>query len=410
MARSPVTPMRSFRETVTQSLAAWLDFYARSWELAGSPPGLSPDLLIHDPIQHNATTYRWIEQRHGSFFIQVNDLIQAQLDRVSQTCPEYVQHWLASADLLSIWKQLRPLTAFAAMQGGSMSPQLVTLGAAYAFYQGVPSMNADSALDTMAFGRPSSHSSEIPFAVLSTIYARELLAQTNDPELYFSVLTKYAREMYERMWVERSSRYRLPSSTGALTIDAYVSGSSRILSSVFHSICLEFAYAAQNTPAPPHLVDACRHLRRVRQLNDEIADVGDDFASGLCTLPILIALQDPQSSAEISELVGIAWPHDATASGQASAEWVERLYATLNSCDALGTTARHSLAHLQRFIDQVYLTTAPTEAFEVALLIGQRITHLLRMCDNAWRDIDSVYYPTPSMQLLRVQRRSIHDE
>ena len=57
--------MRSFRETVTQSLAAWLDFYARSWELAGSPPGLSPDLLIHDPIQHNATTYRWIEQRHG---------------------------------------------------------------------------------------------------------------------------------------------------------------------------------------------------------------------------------------------------------------------------------------------------------------------------------------------------------
>lgn len=127
--------------------------------------------------------------------------------------------------------------------------------------------------------RGSHHAAKLP-------YGDRILSEVIEP---------YSGFVIERMHQDWNERFR-PFSTNtapSLIKDYLESSNSRLYGSGYWEVMIRSAWIAAfpESKVPDSLITFSKHVRRLRQLVDEMDDISEDLASGLLTLPILLSIQ-----------------------------------------------------------------------------------------------------------------------
>lgn len=116
--------------------------------------------------------------------------------------------------------------------------------------------------------------------------------------IFTEVIEPFSGFVIERMYQDWNERFRPFSVELAPSmVDDYLqSSNSRLLGSGYWEVMIRSAWIAAfpDSAVPETLITFSSHIRRLRQLVDELDDISDDLASGLLTLPILLCIQHDQ--------------------------------------------------------------------------------------------------------------------
>jgi hypothetical protein len=194
------------------------------------------------------------------------------------------------------------------------------------------------------------------------------------------------------MWKEFTERFSYPEQATESQLKDYANSDSRLLSSVFYSITIEWAFALAQQQLGTAGKNACRSFRRVRQLNDEIIDAEEDFANGILTYPILYSLSSPKHGYRMRRLLASAW-HPSRENRMISNRLLSDFRSIMLDADAYPATAYESFSHLYKVMQFVMKRFAAEQAFAISLLVNQRLTVLLKRADNEWGNVLDQYRP-----------------
>jgi 8-oxo-dGTP pyrophosphatase MutT (NUDIX family) len=363
----------------------WAQFAESAWSAAGRPEGLQPMLVERDPVRYDEAFYEFFERRYFDQWLALQRLVDPEIGSLIQSeSAAFRAVWQRHFAWEPIWKQVLPLFAFGGALGVNIG-SLTQCAANYALAQAVPSMIVDRALDEGAGPLISVDAAACMLALVKGLAGLRSLQGRHAADIEDRLLG-LVRDMYALMLGEQETRYQLPGPPLSVSINAYLGPASRLNSSVFFGVLPAWAYALADRPVPPAMQEAFSLLRRVRQLNDEVADVDEDLARGLVTLPWLYAMEEaPALRARITEL----WqrPNDAAAR-QAC---LDLLHAT-QGCDL---ALDESLRWLTRSMDAVREHLRPADSFEVTALLNVRWAHALRMRRSGFQPHASPRQPRP---------------
>lgn len=363
----------------------WVQFAESAWSAAGRPEGLQPSLVERDPVRYDVAFYEFFERRYFDQWLALQRLVDPEIGSLVQAeNAAFRAVWRKHFAWEPVWKQILPLFAF----GGALGVGIGTLtlcAANYTLAQAVPSMIVDRALDEGAGSLPVVDAAACMLAFVKGLAGLRSLQGRYAGDIEDRLLG-LVREMYALMLGEQEQRHRMPSPPLSVAINAYLGPAGRLNSSVFFGVMPAWAYALADRQPPLAMQEAFSLLRRVRQLNDEIADIDEDLARGLITLPWLYALEEaPALRAQITEL----WqrPDDA-ATRQAC---MDLLHAT-QGCDR---ALDESLRWLTQSMNAVRAHSRPADSFEVTALLNVRWAHALRMRQSGFRPSASPRQPQP---------------
>jgi hypothetical protein len=188
----------------------------------------------------------------------------------------------------------------------------------------------------------------------------------------------------------------LPDAVSPAVLQDYLTGDSRLLSSIFFGTTIEWAFILHQGTVPAQFKPVLPNLRRLRQLNDELVDVDDDIRYGIVTYPYLHGLASPQYGQQLAQNIRTTW--DLDWAGPNSSE-MEQLTAQrrilLQQAGSFAATATASMNFLRTCMAAVSEQVPATSAFGVTLLLNQRLSHLVRLAQNNWQEIANVYQPDP---------------
>lgn len=391
--------MRSFpfRELLEAQSTEWIEYCRKAWENSDRPPGLEPSNLLSMSIDYGQLVYRWFENKYQGAFLDTFQVAHRTIDEMNIVSNEMASFWHLYFDPWSIWKQLRSLYVLTSALKGptNINPDL---SAAYVVAQGVPSMAIDRILDTPSYRVSRTHLEQLaPFCIIAYGAGLKLIRSADLPRAIEDIFLRYSQLMHAYMWKESAQRYILPNLT-ANTLDDYINGESRLLSSVFYSITIEWAYALADIEPGPATISMSKHFRRVRQLNDEIMDAEEDFVNGIATFPIMHALNSKQYGQKMLSLLEKGWSSgrngtriDDGLAGQAHSVMVQ--------AGSFDSAAQHSWRLLSMVINFAQRNFSPGDAFELTLIINQRLGTLLRHADAGWQRVPDEYEPQITQQL-----------
>lgn len=388
-----VIAMDSFSDVTRNRLEPWTDFAMAAWRSAGAPPELAPEMVYNDPLAYSFNAYHRHENAYRSEFTKSLEIVVQKLTSTTLVEREFSSVWAESFDSWSLWKQLRPFFVFAAALGVD-ARQVARPAAVYIIGQGVPSNAVDKLLDTSnsySFGRIERIA---PFCMIANSLALPILYDFEGPDAQRieKIYLHYAGTMYSMMWREFAARYKVPSRVRREDLEKYVTGESRILSSVFYGIGIEWAHVLGGAHINTQVREACDALRRVRQLNDELIDTQDDFWNGILTYPVLHALASSDHSAEVGELLLHVWraPSDGVDGMDALSH---RFHSLLLEAGSFEATAHRAIDQLLTAANFVMDSFEPSLAFDISLILNQRISTLIKRAHVNWGYVADLYQP-----------------
>lgn len=372
----------SFVQLAKKRTMEWISFSREAWEQAKGPHQLEPYLVFDTPINYGFEVYSWQEKRFKNDFRVIFRKTDSTSPIINGLGKTFADYWSKYYDRWSIWKQLRPFFIFSS-ELGSVTKLHKDLAIAYILAQGVPSMAIDYALDTNSRSFDKEHLSNLlPFCLTSYIKGIELIRHSGAPSVIEDILLMHTKQMYDLMWREHENRYIAPSNTTQVQLQHYVSGESRILSSVFYSIAVEWAFILADKTVTNQVRSACIALRKVRQLNDEIIDLEDDFRNGIITFPLLSSLTSRRYKKDTLQLIKSAWDNKSTYN--VTNNHINQLNILVRKTGGLFYTASKSLDQLMASANYIMGSFEPKNAFEITLLINQRLSTLIKRANNDW--------------------------
>lgn len=382
----------SFQDLIRTQSATWLEYCRLAWSHSAQPPQLEPSRLYIDPIAYSQDVYRWFETRYqeefNEVFKQVNSIVRA----IGIVTEDFLSIWQQYFDPWSLWKQLRSLFAFSSALDG-LASEHIGIATAYVIGQGVPSAAIDKLLDTRDDSVPRQHLESLSsFSLIAYNTALELMRGLSVPGKVEDIFLHYTRLMYSYMWKESVERYTYPAQVSDVQLEEYTSGESRLLSSVFYSITIEWAFELAGTELSAAGKKACVSFRRVRQLNDEIIDVRDDFRNGILTYPILHSLASRRYGNHMRQLLAEAWPQGRD-SIEISDEMITEFHQIILDADSFTATAEKSLSQLSNVMSFIMNSFDTGNAFDISLIVNQRLSTLLKWANNNWRHVPDRYVP-----------------
>ncbi|MDI1450274.1 hypothetical protein [Polyangium sp. 6x1] len=254
-------------------------------------------------------------------------------------------------------------------------------------------MAIDRMLDALP-GTPSTKNTWL-FVLASYALGLEHIRKSSPPEGVESCFLRHTREMYHFFWGEETARYQVPGDVSAATLTEYLEGHSRLLSSIFFPVTIEWAFHLAEGSLPPAFAPALVALRRMRQLNDEMVDADEDIRYGIVTYPYLHALASPHG-AQIAENLRATWKldRDEPGSPKMTALTAQRRH-LLQEAGSFEAAAQASMGFLRTIMRAVMSRLPAENAFDVTLLVNQRVSHLFRLAQHGWEEIPNVYQPEP---------------
>jgi hypothetical protein len=380
----------SFREFAQRESSGWFQFSRMAWMNSAQLPQLEPSRLYDDPITYNDNVHRWFDERYSGEFKSIFSCVNSVLRSNDIVTEEFIDIWNIYFDPWSLWKQLIPFFAFSTALGGLPS-ETVRVTAAYVIGQGVPSAAVDKLLDTPK----ETVSGQVrewltPFCLVAYSTALELMRSSDVPSRVEDAFLHYTRLMHAYMWKESTERFRYPMRIADGHLRDYVHGQSRILSSVFYSITIAWAFALAGKELDDNGKKACISLRRVRQLNDEIIDTEEDFKNGILTYPILHSLFSARHGGRMRRILDGAW-HTGQVPAEVPADLVAEFHHTLLDSGSFPAAANESLSQLLNAAGFIMGFFEPADAFEVSLIVNQRLSTLLKRAANGWRHVPDRY-------------------
>jgi hypothetical protein len=374
------------------ALDDWLRYSRASWEAAGSPQTLDPSLLFADPIAHNRASYHWLVARYRQPFHDLYQDIAPDGAVLSQQPPYFIAQWASYYDPITIWKQVSPLFVFAQALGG-IDKRHVELARAYTLGYGIPVMAIDRMLDGLP-GTPHARDTWL-FALASYALGLEQIQKAKAPESVLSCFLSHTQQMFHFFWNEERLRYQLPEAVTADVLSEYLAGNSRLLSSIFLPVTISWALVLAKGQVPADFAPALAALRRVRQLNDELVDADDDIRYGIVTYPYLHGLASDRAG-ELAQNIRATWELDRSEPGSPGALGLtQQRRQLLRDSGSFAATAQSSLGFLRTAMHAVMRHVPAAAGFDVSLLLNQRLSHLLRLAQNDWKDLPQVYQPEP---------------
>ncbi len=388
--------MSEYSQTLRQQWEPWFAYCAGAWAAAGEPVSLSPGDVLDHPIRYNLETYIWLDRRYSDSFRKVYDLIDPDALSASGQDDQFVKEWRRHYEPITIWKQIAPLFVVGDALG-SIDERHVRLAVAYAIGKAIPSVATDHLLD-MAASVEELDFNLLLFCLRSTLKGAELvhqIAQRGLDAIVDSYLD-HVQQMYELMWREMVDRYQLPNTVNQQTLRNYLESENRLLSSVFFGSTITWAFQLHTVAGLPKGLDsALRHLRRARQLVDELLDYEADIDIGLVTFPYLHGLADSGSSHALRRNIRATW--DESVDRDIAEDLRSRRNNLLKDSKSLEATAIAAVAALEGFADFVVDYFSVAQAFEVTLLVNQRLSAVVRVAENEWNEIsDGHHWNDPS--------------
>jgi hypothetical protein len=382
----------SFLELARKKTSDWIAYSYHSWRSAGEPPSLQPSRVYTDPIGYSAEVYRWQEEKYESEFEAVFRCVRLDSELIAGLGPSFASLWSIYLDPWSVWKQLRPLFVFSSALNGVTTAHR-DVAVAYVLGQGVPSMAVDRVLDTSDQSVEMPHlQAMLPFCLISYNAGITLMREAGLSSQVAQVFLKHTKDMYQLMWKEFDKRYRVPRDTSASILRDYIHKESRILSSVFFGIAIEWAFLMAGEALTKESKDAGRALRKVRQLNDEIIDLEHDFRNGITTFPILHCLHSEQCGDDMARLLEVAWSL-AQQQEQIPADLTRSFHQMIGRSYSLFATAVQSLNQLTTAMDFIMRYFDARRAFEVSLVLNQRMSTLTKRAHKNWGYVADDYRP-----------------
>jgi hypothetical protein len=138
-------------------------------------------------------------------------------------------------------------------------------------------------------------------------YSLKLIRDNDKTGQLEKIFVYYVNEMYRLMWNDKKSRYSMPVNDIYKQLNKYLGDESRLLSSVFFGITIKWAYAISGKHVPTKINETINHLRKIRQLNDEIVDVDEDVRLGILTYPYLYGLTVNGYKEHLAENIMKTW-------------------------------------------------------------------------------------------------------
>lgn len=382
----------SFKGILASRAAEWMEYCNSAWQSSGCPAELAPMRVYDEPVAYGDDAYRWLETKYQDVFESAFRRARSAI-RPIDCAREVGSFWETYFDAWSLWKQLIPLFAFASAFRGP-SDNHVEMAAAYIIGQGVPSKAVDDILDKVhAAAREARLVEMTPFCLVSYATALQLIRDVGlaggGLESTFLANSKI---MYTHMWKEFTERFSYPERVSRDQLREYITRDSRLLSSVFFSITIEWAFALAEERLGETGRAACKSFRRVRQLNDEIIDSEEDFTNGIVTYPMLYSLSSPEHGPRMRRLLAAAWRqgHEPeTISNRMRIDYRDMMLET----SAFVATAHESFNELYKVMQFVMTRFTAQQAFAISLLVNQRMTVLLKRSDNNWGHVADEYDP-----------------
>jgi len=375
-----------------QGLEEWFEYSTASFRAAGANAELDPANIPTTPTSYNSETYRWLSTRYRDVYLDLYQAVQANGTLIREQPAHFTQEWAKHFEPITIWKQVCPLFVFGQALGG-LDVRHRDLARAYALGYGVPVMAIDRMMDAL----PGAHSTKHTWLFVLASYALGLdqLQKVDAPAAAERCFLRHTQEMYHFFWGEERERYQLPAAVSEATLTKYLEGDSRLLSSIFFPVTIEWAFLLAEGTLPPAFAPALVALRRMRQLNDEVVDADEDIRFGIVTFPYLHGLASPQG-AELAENVLATWKLDRDEPGSPKmAELTAERRRLLHKAGSFEAAAHFSMGCL-RTVMQAVMSRLPAEAaFDVTLLVNQRVSHLYRLAQHGWNEVPSVYQPEP---------------
>ncbi|MDI3287447.1 hypothetical protein [Polyangium sp. 15x6] len=378
--------------TTFHGLDEWLDYSTASWRAAGGHAALDPRLIPRNPTSYNSETYRYLAVRYRHLFLDLYEAVRTDGTLIREQPEHFAKQWAAHYDPITIWKQVCPLFVFGQALGG-LDARHRDLARAYTLGYGIPVMAIDRMMDALP-GAPSTKHTWL-FVLASYALGLEQLRKVDAKAAVEGCFLRHTQEMYHFFWGEERERYRLPDAVSTATLNEYLEGHSRLLSSIFFPVTIEWAFLLAEGALPSEFAPALVALRRMRQLNDEVVDADEDIRYGIVTFPYLHGMASPHG-AELAQNVLATWQldHDEPDSPKMAALTAERRR-LLQEAGSLGAAAQSSMQFL-RTVMQAVMSRFPAEtAFDVTLLVNQRVSHLFRLEEHGWQEITGVYQPEP---------------
>jgi hypothetical protein len=382
--------LENFTTLITSRTVDWMKYCHTGWESSGRPDRLAPPRLYDEPEAYGDAAYVWLEMRYENDFHAAFRLARTAIESTMHG-KEFRRLWTTYFDIWSLWKQLIPLFAFSSAFDGVTSSQ-ISLAAAYIVGQGVPSKAVDDSLDRIdVLGHQSGLLELSPFCLISYATALEMIRDLALPAEIQAIFLRNSCAMYALMWREFADRFTFPEQVSAEQLTSYIHTESRLLSSVFYGITIEWAFVLAHKQLGPAGKAACRSLRRVRQLNDEIIDSEEDLVNGILTYPMLYALSLPEHGARMGRLLKDAWHAGGHSAVRAST--IDDFRNIMLQTDAFAATANVSFDQLFCAMQFTMESFAAERAFPISLLINQRLAVLLKRARNGWAHVPDQYRP-----------------
>lgn len=381
-------------QAIFSGVDPWLTFAHRAWQAAGSPSNLDPNAVLTNPVVYNQATYLWIERRYREIYRKLFQSISPDGPLIQRQPDHFIRCWRVYYDPVTIWKQVCPLFIFGETLGG-LDLRHLRLAVAYALGYGIPVMAIDQMLDVL----PNTPHDVQDWLFVLSAYALglEQIQAANVPALIVTRFLEYTRQMHHFFWREKQSHFRLPAPVTSAHLRAYLHGNSRLLSSIFFSTTIEWAFILHQGSLPKQCAPLLPSLRRLRQLNDELVDIDDDIRYGIVTYPYLHGLASKQYGSALAQNIYQTWELDAAdpASTQMVALTSQRRE-LLQQAGSFEATAIASMSLLRTAMKLIMNYFTPTQAFGITLLLNQRLSHLVRLAQNNWQEITNIYQPNPA--------------
>ena len=248
--------------------------YIKAFTKAGSPEGLEHSLIFSDPVTYDRNVYQHLENFYKNdlqkISFELKRCLDSDLSFIQDSFTRYIRH-------NTTIKQLVPFLIFADFFNVDQSLKIET-AAALVICQYFPSTTIDDILDesrdTQTIGND-----KVLVSICSILYGLKKMSTSTSTKVLGKIISN-SLMMYELMREEQFAKFSIPDKVLKTDIENYVRGRNRLISTVFFSIGFELAAELSKIDIPPSVIEGISDLRRVRQINDEIADSLDDFESG----------------------------------------------------------------------------------------------------------------------------------